>query len=47
MATRSFELRSSLPCEYNFAFGDYAVFFRDSDGIKLELLHRPSTLDVG
>jgi glyoxylase I family protein len=32
----------SEPREYDYAPGYYAVFFYDPDGIKLELLHRPS-----
>jgi catechol 2,3-dioxygenase-like lactoylglutathione lyase family enzyme len=31
----------SPPREYDYTPGYYAVFFRDPDGIKLELLHRP------
>lgn len=31
----------SPPREYSYSPGYYAVFFRDPDGIKLELLHRP------
>ena len=30
------------PAEYPYAPGYYAVFFTDPDGIKLELLHRPT-----
>jgi glyoxylase I family protein len=30
------------PREYDYTPGYYAVFFRDPDGIKLELLHRPT-----
>jgi len=29
------------PREYDYTPGYYAVFFRDPDGIKLEILHRP------
>ena len=32
----------SGPAEYDYTPGYYAVFFYDPDGIKLELLHRPS-----
>jgi glyoxylase I family protein len=32
----------SGPAEYAYTPGYYAVFFYDSDGIKLELLHRPT-----
>lgn len=32
----------SGPEEYGYTPGYYAVFFHDPDGIKLELLHRPS-----
>jgi glyoxylase I family protein len=32
----------SGPQEYDYAPGYYAVFFYDPDGIKLELLHRPT-----
>jgi glyoxylase I family protein len=32
----------SPPAEYDYTPGYYAVFFYDPDGIKLELLHRPS-----
>jgi glyoxylase I family protein len=32
----------SGPAEYRFTPGYYAVFFYDPDGIKLELLHRPT-----
>lgn len=31
----------SDPREYDYTPGYYAVFFRDPDGIKLEVLHRP------
>jgi glyoxylase I family protein len=30
------------PAEYDYTPGYYAVFFHDPDGIKLELLHRPT-----
>ncbi len=30
------------PAEYGYTPGYYAVFFYDPDGIKLELLHRPT-----
>jgi glyoxylase I family protein len=32
----------SEPQEYTYTPGDYAVFFYDPDGIKLEIMHRPS-----
>jgi glyoxylase I family protein len=32
----------SGPAEYEYTPGYYAVFFYDLDGIKLELLHRPT-----
>jgi glyoxylase I family protein len=32
----------SGPAEYEYTPGYYAVFFHDPDGIKLELLHRPT-----
>ena len=32
----------SEPAEYAYRPGYYAVFFGDSDGVKLELLHRPT-----
>jgi catechol 2,3-dioxygenase-like lactoylglutathione lyase family enzyme len=32
----------SGPCEYGYTPGYYAVFFYDPDGIKLELLYRPT-----
>jgi catechol 2,3-dioxygenase-like lactoylglutathione lyase family enzyme len=32
----------SGPAEYEYTPGYYAVFFYDPDGIKLELLHRPT-----
>jgi catechol 2,3-dioxygenase-like lactoylglutathione lyase family enzyme len=32
----------SPPAEYGYTPGYYAVFFADPDGIKLELLHRPT-----
>jgi catechol 2,3-dioxygenase-like lactoylglutathione lyase family enzyme len=32
----------SGPADYDYTPGYYAVFFYDPDGIKLELLHRPS-----
>lgn len=32
----------SEPAEYDYTPGYYAVFFSDPDGIKLELLHRPT-----
>jgi glyoxylase I family protein len=32
----------SVPREYDYTPGYYSVFFHDPDGIKLELLHRPT-----
>ena len=32
----------SGPAEYDYTPGYYAIFFYDPDGIKLELLHRPT-----
>jgi glyoxylase I family protein len=32
----------SGPAEYHYTPGYYAVFFYDPDGVKLELLHRPT-----
>jgi glyoxylase I family protein len=32
----------SGPEEYGYTLGYYAVFFHDPDGIKLELVHRPT-----
>jgi catechol 2,3-dioxygenase-like lactoylglutathione lyase family enzyme len=32
----------SAPREYDYTPGYYAVFFYDPDGVKLELLHRPT-----
>ena len=32
----------SGPAEYDYTPGYYAVFFYDPDGLKLELLHRPT-----
>jgi glyoxylase I family protein len=37
----------SAPREYDYTPGYYAVFFYDPDGIKLELLHRPSYWAAG
>ena len=37
----------SAPREYQYTPGYYAVFFYDPDGIKLELLHRPTYWDAG
>jgi glyoxylase I family protein len=37
----------SGPGEYDYTPGYYAVFFRDPDGIKLELLYRSGALDAG
>lgn len=36
----------SGPQEYAYSPGYYAVFFYDPDGIKLELVHRPSERDL-
>ena len=36
----------SPPREYSYTPGYYAVFFYDPDGIKLELLHRPTYHDA-
>ena len=36
----------SGPEEYGYTPGYYAVFFYDPDGIKLEILHRPSERDL-
>ena len=36
----------SGPEEYRYTPGYYAVFFYDPDGIKLEVLHRPSERDL-
>ncbi len=36
----------SGPEEYDYTPGYYAVFFHDRDGIKLELVHRPSERDL-
>ena len=36
----------SGPEEYSYSPGYYAVFFYDPDGIKLELVHRPSEGDL-
>jgi len=35
----------SGPEEYAYSPGYYAVFFYDPDGIKLEIVHRPRTVD--
>jgi catechol 2,3-dioxygenase-like lactoylglutathione lyase family enzyme len=37
----------SGPREYDYTPGYYAVFFYDPDGIKLELLHRPTYWAAG
>ncbi len=34
-----------VPSEYAYTPGYYAVYFYDPDGIKLELLHRPTYWD--
>jgi catechol 2,3-dioxygenase-like lactoylglutathione lyase family enzyme len=36
----------SEPQEYDYTPGYYAVFFYDPDGIKLEIVHRPSEGDL-
>ena len=36
----------SEPREYDYVHGYYAVFFFDPDGIKLELVHKPSDPDL-
>jgi len=36
----------SEPQEYDYTPGYYAVFFYDPDGIKLEIVHRPSESDL-
>jgi catechol 2,3-dioxygenase-like lactoylglutathione lyase family enzyme len=36
----------SGPAEYDYSPGYYAVFFYDPDGIKLEIVHRPSESDL-
>jgi glyoxylase I family protein len=36
----------SDPRDYGYSPGYYAVFFHDPDGIKLELVHRPSDSDL-
>ena len=38
---RGAEIESG-PAEYTYTHGYYAVFFRDPDGIKLEIVHRPT-----
>jgi glyoxylase I family protein len=43
---RQVEIESG-PREYEYTPGYYAVFFYDPDGIKLELVHRPSVLSRG
>jgi glutathione S-transferase len=40
LRARGVEIESG-PREYDYTPGYYAVFFRDPDGIKLEILHRP------
>jgi hypothetical protein len=42
IAPRARSSIESNPAEYGYTPGYYAVFFRDADGIKLELLHRPT-----
>ena len=41
VATQDVELESE-PREYAYSPGYYAVFFLDPDGLKLEVVHRPS-----
>jgi catechol 2,3-dioxygenase-like lactoylglutathione lyase family enzyme len=41
LAEQEVEIESG-PQEYDFTPGYYAVYFHDPDGIKLELLHRPT-----
>jgi glyoxylase I family protein len=36
----------SRPREYHYTPGYYALFLHDPDGIKLEILHRPSERDL-
>jgi glyoxylase I family protein len=36
----------SEPREYDYIPGYYAVFFKDPDGIKLEIVHRPEDPDL-
>jgi hypothetical protein len=36
----------SGPREYDYTPGYYAVFFYDPDGIKLEIVHKPSEGDL-
>lgn len=36
----------SGPEEYDYSPGYYAVFFYDPDGLKLEIVHRPSESDL-
>src|ERR687894_1651432 len=36
----------SGPAEYDYSPGYYAVFFYDPDGIKVEIVHRPSESDL-
>ena len=42
---RGAEIESG-PEEYDYSPGYYAVFFYDPDGIKLEIVHRPSEADL-
>jgi catechol 2,3-dioxygenase-like lactoylglutathione lyase family enzyme len=46
LADQDAEIESG-PREYDYTPGYYAVFFYDPDGIKLELLHRPTYWDAG
>lgn len=41
LADNGFQIESG-PREYDYTPGYYAVFFPDPDGIKLEVLHRPT-----
>jgi catechol 2,3-dioxygenase-like lactoylglutathione lyase family enzyme len=41
LRARGAELESG-PAEYEYTPGYYAVFFRDPDSIKLEIVHRPA-----
>ena len=34
------------PQDYDYSPGYYAVFFRDPDGLKLEIVHRPADADT-
>jgi glyoxylase I family protein len=41
LRAQSVEIESG-PAEYDYTPGYYAVFFYDPDGIKLEIVHRPT-----